>query len=435
MCKNDRRCYKVAKAILFVLALTIAPLSYGQSLSYHVYFRVGKTEIDEKYMGNAQVVQCIDSILRSGNIVGIEIKALSSPEGGSLLNQKLSEQRAESLKAYILKSHPDIPLEKISAEGAGVNWQGLRDVVDGSEMKYREKVLYIIDNVPDKIIGNTSRKKQLMDLGGGNAWRYMEKEFFPALRIGMSAIEISLPVETVPEIEKVVEKPKEDMPPAKDTLPAQETAVIPPVVPTQSEEVRSARPFLMAVKTNMLYDAALTPNLAVEFYLGRGWSIEGEFNYAWWKFNSRRFHRIEWGGIEMRRWFGGVNQPSPLSGWFIGAYGMAGNYDIMYGSTGQKSSRSGTKLRENSGLHDLTYSAGVSGGYSMPIGNRLNLEFELGLGYLWGTYDTYNYDPEYNDYHYIDTKKRRYFGPTKVEISLSWLIGNGYKAKTKGGKK
>ena len=71
----------------------------------------------------------------------------------------------------------------------------------------------------------------------------------------------------------------------------------------------------------------------------------------------------------------------------------------------------------------------------MPIGNRLNLEFELGLGYLWGTYDTYNYDPEYNDYHYIDTKKRRYFGPTKVEISLSWLIGNGYKAKTKGGKK
>lgn len=77
---------------------------------------------------------------------------------------------------------------------------GLRDMVNGSEMKYRERVLYIIDNVPDRIIGNTSRKKQLMDLGGGNAWRYMEKEFFPSLRVGLSTVKIIMQPDTVPEI-------------------------------------------------------------------------------------------------------------------------------------------------------------------------------------------------------------------------------------------
>ena len=432
MSENDRYYNKALKAIILVFTFSKAQMSYGQTLNYHIYFKVGISEIDKEYKSNAQNLACIDSIFKLGVISEIEIKGFSSPEGTSLLNQKLSEQRAGSLKTYILKRYSEIAPEKVYTEGAGVNWGGLRDMVNDSEMKYRERVLYIIDNVPDKIIGNTSRKKQLMDLGGGNAWRYMEKEFFPSLRVGLSTVKIIMQPDTVPEIKKD-EEPKIGIPQVPDTIPSKEILKEPQIEPSVLEVSYPTRTFLMAIKSNMLYDAALTPNVAIEFYLGRGWSVEGEFNYAWWKFNSSRFHRIEWGGLEMRKWFLGANS-SPLSGWFVGTYGLAGNYDFMYSSVGQKSSRTGTKYRKNSGLHNLTYSVGLTGGYSMPIGKRLNLEFELGLGYLWGEYDRYNYDLKYNDYHYIDSRMRHYFGPTKLEVSVSWLIGNGYNVKTKGGK-
>ena len=124
MSGNDRYYNKAFKAIILVFTFSIAQMSYGQTLNYYIYFKVGISEIDKEYKGNAQILACIDSIFKLGEISEIEIKGFSSPEGTSLLNQKLSEQRAGSLKAYILKRYSQIAPEKVYAEGAGVNWGG-----------------------------------------------------------------------------------------------------------------------------------------------------------------------------------------------------------------------------------------------------------------------------------------------------------------------
>lgn len=394
--------------------------------SHKIYFRVGYSMVDPSYMDNAHTLHVIDSLFVTNSISSLKIQGYASPEGGAALNQKLSDLRAQSVKDYFLKRHPEIASDQITSTGLGVNWSELREMVAESDIKQREQILNIIDNVPVSIINNTSRRKQLMDLGGGNPWRYMEKEFFPRLRQGKAMVEIVIP-EPEPVIPRTEEAVMKEIVPVPDTCG---TVVEIPVQPIMPEETiitpDRKRPFLMAIKTNMLYDVLLTPNLAVEFYLGRKWSIEGEFNYVWWKYDQTHFQRIEWGGFEVRRWIGN-RYSSPLSGWFVGVYGLTGNYDIMYKSTGQKSSRTGTKSRENSGLHDLTSTVGIAGGYSLPVGKRLNLEFELGVGYLWGRYDTYEYDPKYNDYHYMETYKRSFWGPTKIEVSLSWLIGNARK--------
>jgi hypothetical protein len=71
-------------------------------------------------------------------------------------------------------------------------------------------------------------------------------------------------------------------------------------------------------------------------------------------------------------------------------------------------------------------------GYSVPIARRLNLDFTIAAGYHWGLFEEYNK----LDDHYVwqATKRRQYFGPTKVEISLVWLIGcDNYNKK--GGKR
>ena len=77
--------------------------------------------------------------------------------------------------------------------------------------------------------------------------------------------------------------------------------------------------------------------------------------------------------------------------------------------------------------------AGIEYGYSLPIARRLNLDFTLGLGYLEGK--LIEYVPEDNHYVWQKTKKLHWFGPTKAEISLVWLIGCGNENNRKGGHK
>lgn len=70
-------------------------------------------------------------------------------------------------------------------------------------------------------------------------------------------------------------------------------------------------------------------------------------------------------------------------------------------------------------------------GYALPIARRLNIDFVLGVGYWGGKYHTYN--PRDGHYVWQSTRQRHWFGPTKAEISLVWLLGRGNTNK-KGGK-
>jgi hypothetical protein len=72
-------------------------------------------------------------------------------------------------------------------------------------------------------------------------------------------------------------------------------------------------------------------------------------------------------------------------------------------------------------------------GYSLPISYRLNIDFAVGFGYHWGLFEEYTT----TDGHFTwqATKRRQYLGPTKLEVSLVWLIGCDNYNKDKGGKR
>lgn len=95
------------------------------------------------------------------------------------------------------------------------------------------------------------------------------------------------------------------------------------------------RPFYMAVKTNMLYDALLVPNIGVEFCLGKNWSVAGNWMYAWWKSDRKHnYWRIYGGDLEVRRWFGRKASEKPLTGHHVGLYGQIVTYDFELGGKG-----------------------------------------------------------------------------------------------------
>ncbi|MBQ5670522.1 MAG: DUF3575 domain-containing protein, partial [Tidjanibacter sp.] len=77
------------------------------------------------------------------------------------------------------------------------------------------------------------------------------------------------------------------------------------------------------------------------------------------------------------------------------------------------------------------YGGGVEYGYSFPLAYRLNLDCTIGFGYNTGKF--YEYLPIDDCYVWQSTKNRRYMGPTKLEVSLVWLIGCDNYNKAKGG--
>ena len=68
------------------------------------------------------------------------------------------------------------------------------------------------------------------------------------------------------------------------------------------------------------------------------------------------------------------------------------------------------------------FGGGVEYGYAMPLGRRWLLDFTLGVGFQDGEYKEYL--PMDGHYVWQSTHKRHWWGPTKAEVSLKWLIGN-----------
>lgn len=187
------------------------------------------------------------------------------------------------------------------------------------------------------------------------------------------------------------------------------------------------RSFYMSVRTNMLYDALLLPDLGVEFYLGRNWSIKGNWMYGWWdKSGSHRYWRAYGGDVTLRRWFGSAAARKPLTGHHAGIYAQLLTYDFEFGGKGEMAGEPGEPLWSRP-----SYAFGLEYGYSLPVAHRLNIDFAIGIGYLGGYY--YTYHPEGNIYVADSLHKRNWFGPTKIEVTLIWQIGHGNCNSRKGG--
>lgn len=185
----------------------------------------------------------------------------------------------------------------------------------------------------------------------------------------------------------------------------------------------------MALKTNMLYDALLVPNASVEFYLGKNWSISGGWMHGWWKSDPAHWYwRMYGGDLSLRHWFGRRAEQKPLSGHHIGIYGSAFTYDFENGGRGYLGGQPGGTL-----LDRANFSAGIEYGYSLPVARRLNLDFTVGLGWIGGQY--HEYLPIDDCYVWQSTSRMDYFGPTKLEVSLVWLLGRGNINYDKGGRR
>ena len=199
-----------------------------------------------------------------------------------------------------------------------------------------------------------------------------------------------------------------------------------PSQPSDLNPQTSVRKPYLALRTNLLYDAVVVPNIGLEVAVGAGFTIGADWFYTWIPLDKPHFYWQTYGGyLTLRYYIGKQAKENPYTGHHVGLYGSMLTYDVEFGGIGYQAAQFG-------------FGGGVEYGYSLPVARSLCIDFNLGLGYQGGEYKKYMpTDDGTGHYVWMSTHRRHWFGPTKAEISLKWLIGPYEKkssaAEEKGG--
>lgn len=168
-------------------------------------------------------------------------------------------------------------------------------------------------------------------------------------------------------------------------------------------------PFV-AIKTNLLYDATTTMNLGLEFRLGKRTTLDVPVNYNPWEFHEGKKFKHTLVQPEIRHWFN-----ESFNGHFIGfhvgysAFNIAGIDIPLNVFPGLKENR----YEGNLGAVGFSY------GFQKMLSKKLSFEGTVGLGYA---YIDYEKNACGNCGEFIDRGYKHYFGPTKLGLSLVYII-------------
>lgn len=397
--------------------------------SVMIHFRQSKWNLDTGLGDNAASLDSIDrrltTVLNDSvyRLRHVSVFGGASPEGSVSFNRFLSERRAETLFGWFDKYDQLSELDRTFTY-FGRDWEGvLRLAQADPSLPWRDETVALLRQIAEEKRAKGGEEpagslERIKKLRGGEPYRYLYRHIFPAVR--SSKVVIDYDRVLAPEV--AARRP--------DTVVVRDTVFVERIVEVHDTvyiDTCHRGPFYMDVRTNMLYDALAVPNIGVEFYLGKNWSVVANWMYAWWKTDRRhRYWRVYGGDLAVRYWFGKAAHRKPLTGHHVGLYGGLLTYDFEWGGTGYMGG-----IPEGSLWDKCNHHFGVEYGYSLPIAKRLNIDFNIGVGYLGGEYREYK--PIDGHYVWQATKKRHWFGPTKIEVSLVWLIGRGNTNSKKGG--
>lgn len=372
-----------------------------------IHYRVNEIELDADYMDNrAQLHKIRHYFENSPRIDSVTIYSWASPEGGINLNRYLSRERGKSAKKLLLGFSPDsakFNSGKIKLSPIAENWAGLEQLVEERYQRHdREKVLQILRT---RGISDETRKWRLQQLNEGITWKYLIRRYMPELRAATWICVWAEVIDPMPEVAAIMAA----------AMKAEKTSVIDSVKiarPVETPRIIEQKRTLLALKTNLLYDAGTGLNYAIEVPVADKASLQFQQHTPWWVTRDNR-HCLQFLslGAEARYWFKPNHRDETvlgnnLLGHFIGAHVWSGDGDIQW---------------DRFGCYQFTFwSAGLTYGFAIPVRKYFNLEFSISAGYASIPYQ--HYVPT-DDWQILIKDRNNagtlhYWGPTKAEISI-----------------
>lgn len=174
----------------------------------------------------------------------------------------------------------------------------------------------------------------------------------------------------------------------------------------EAEAAAKTKPYCFSLRTNLLRWATLTPDLGVEWRISRHVGVAVNGTYTSWSWNGKDRRYALWEVSPEVRWYPGAKKRG-----YVGVMFHAGAFNYKFSETGKMGDLAG---------------GGIVGGYQLPIGRRLALDFSAGVGCTHADYDTYRV---------IDGVRVRqgsavknYWGVNHLTVGLVWTFGgNGLK--------
>ena len=165
-------------------------------------------------------------------------------------------------------------------------------------------------------------------------------------------------------------------------------------------ETKITNDYHLSLRANLLRWATLTPDLGLEWRICPSWGIAVNGSWTSWSWSDKDRRYALWEVAPEVRYYMGEKKA-----WYLGAMFKAGQFNYKLSETGKQGDLIG---------------GGITGGYQLRLNKALDLDFNLGLGYL---------NADYEKYEVIDGVRVRrgngtkdWWGPINAGVTLVWKL-------------
>ena len=156
----------------------------------------------------------------------------------------------------------------------------------------------------------------------------------------------------------------------------------------------------LSLRANLLRWATLTPDLGLEWRICPSWGIAVNGSWTSWSWSDKDRRYALWEVAPEVRYYMGEKKA-----WYLGAMFKAGQFNYKLSETGKQGDLMG---------------GGITAGYQLRLNKALDLDFNLGLGYL---------NVDFEKYEVIDGVRVRrgnetkdWYGPINAGVTLVWKL-------------
>ena len=174
----------------------------------------------------------------------------------------------------------------------------------------------------------------------------------------------------------------------------------PQEITATSLESPSSAPYHFALRANLLRWATLTPDLGLEWRICPSWGIAVNGSWTSWTWSDKDRRYALWEVAPEVRYYMGEKKA-----WYLGAMFKAGQFNYKLSDTGKQGDLMG---------------GGITAGYRLRLNKALDLDFNLGLGYLNADYEKYEVIDGVRVRRGNETKD--WWGPINAGVTLVWKL-------------
>ena len=165
-------------------------------------------------------------------------------------------------------------------------------------------------------------------------------------------------------------------------------------------ETKITTDYHLSLRANLLRWATLTPDLGLEWRICPSWGIAVNGSWTSWTWSDKDRRYALWEVAPEVRYYMGEKKA-----WYLGAMFKAGQFNYKLSGTGRQGDLMG---------------GGITAGYRLRLNKALDLDFNLGLGYLNADYEKYEVIDGVRVRRGNETKD--WWGPINAGVTLVWKL-------------